>query len=157
MPAKACPACGRAAGTNADCLSCREAAARELSRAAEDVTPKKVAGAAERAGRYVEHPPWWARTAPKGLMDKLRLLWMVLRDFVKGEYRVPWKAITALAAAALYVVSPLDLVPDFLVPLGFTDDVLLVALTWGLLKRELLDYCAWKGLSPSHFGLEPGK
>ena len=44
-----------------------------------------VAEAAERAGRFVEHPPWWARTAPAGLLAKLRLLWMVLRDFVKGE------------------------------------------------------------------------
>jgi uncharacterized membrane protein YkvA (DUF1232 family) len=154
MPAAPCPACGRPRGTNGACLSCREAAARELAREAEDVTPRRVAEAAERAGRFVERPPWWARTAPRGLIAKLRLLWMVLRDFVKGEYRVPWKAIAALAAAALYVVSPLDLLPDFLVPLGFTDDVLVVALTWGLLKRELLDYCSWKGLSPAHFGLE---
>ena len=150
----ACPACGRPSGSNAECLSCRDAAARELSREAEDVTPSRVAEAAERAGRYVERPPWWARTAPAGLLQKLRLLWLVLRDFAKGEYRVPWKAIGALAAAALYVVSPLDLVPDFLVPLGFGDDALVVALTWGLLKRELLDYCAWKGLSPAHFGLK---
>jgi len=28
-----------------------------------------------------------------------------------------------------------------------------VALTWGLVKRELRQYCAWKGLSPAHFGL----
>ena len=28
-----------------------------------------------------------------------------------------------------------------------------LALTWGLVKRELRDYCAWKGLSPAHFGL----
>jgi uncharacterized membrane protein YkvA (DUF1232 family) len=150
----ACPACGRPRGSNAECLSCRDAAARELSREAEDVTPSRVAEAAERAGRFVERPPWWARTAPAGVLAKLRLLWLVLRDFVKGEYRVPWKGIGALAAAALYVVSPFDLVPDFLVPLGFTDDALVLALTWGLLKRELLDYCRWKGLSPAHFGLQ---
>ena len=155
MVPAACPACGRPRGSNAECLSCRAAAARELSTEAEDVTPARVARAAERAGRYVEHPPWWARTAPAGVLAKLRLLWLVLRDFVKGEYRVPWKAIGALAGAALYVVSPFDLIPDFLVPLGFTDDALVLALTWGLLKRELLDYCAWKGLSPAHFGLEP--
>ncbi len=156
MPATTCPACGRAAGSNADCLSCREAAARELSKHAEDVTPEKLAEAAERAGKYVKSPPWWARTAPKGLMDKVRLLWMVLRDFVKGEYRIPWKAAAALAAAAIYVVAPIDLIPDFLGPLGFTDDALVVALTWGLLRRELLDYCRWKGLSPAHFGLGAG-
>ena len=70
---------------------------------------------------------------------------MVLRDTVQGEYRLPWKAIAALAAAALYVVSPIDLVPDFLGPLGFTDDALVVALTWGLLKRELLELLRVEG------------
>ena len=79
---------------------------------------------------------------------------MVLRDYANGSYRkVPWKAVAALAAAVVYVVSPFDLIPDFLVPLGFTDDVLALALTWGLVKRELREYCAWKGLSPAHFGL----
>jgi uncharacterized membrane protein YkvA (DUF1232 family) len=154
MPGQRCPACGRPSGSNAECLSCRDAAARELSREAEDVTPEKVADAAERAGRYVEDPPWWARTAPRGLLAKLRLLWMVLRDFLAGEYRIPWKAVAAIAAAAVYVVSPIDLIPDFLVPIGYTDDLLVLALTWRLLRRELLDYCAWKGLSPGHFGLE---
>jgi uncharacterized membrane protein YkvA (DUF1232 family) len=153
MPA-ACPACHRPRGSNAECLSCREVAARELSSEAEDVTPAAVAEAADRAGRFVASPPWWARGAPPGLVAKLRLLGLVLRDFVKGDYRIPWKAVAALAAAALYVVSPFDLIPDFLGPIGFTDDALVVALTWGLLRRELVAYCTWKGLSPAHFGLE---
>jgi uncharacterized membrane protein YkvA (DUF1232 family) len=66
---------------------------------------------------------------------------------------VPWKAVAALAAAVAYVLSPVDLVPDFLVPLGWGDDVLALAVTWGLVKRELREYCTWKGLSPAHFGL----
>jgi uncharacterized membrane protein YkvA (DUF1232 family) len=148
-----CPACGLPRGSNAACLSCREAAARELSRGAEDITPSRVAETAARAGRFLGSPPWWARRAPADLMARLRLLWLLLRDFLGGRYGLPWKAVVALAAAALYVVSPFDLVPDFLGPLGFTDDALVVALTLGLLRKELLAYCAWKGLSPAHFGL----
>ena len=53
----------------------------------------------------------------------------------------------------MYVLSPVDLIPDFLVPVGWTDDLLVVFLTWGLVKRELREYCAWKGLAPAHFGL----
>lgn len=150
----ACPACGGRSGANADCLSCREAAARELARGAEDITPRKLEETVGRVARFLEHRPWWARGAPIDLLARLRLLWLVLRDTVKGDYRLPWKGIAALAAAALYVISPFDLVPDFLGPLGFTDDALLVALTWGLMKRQLIEYCAWKGLAPGHFGIK---
>jgi uncharacterized membrane protein YkvA (DUF1232 family) len=154
VPTETCPACGLRSGSNVECLSCREAAARELARGAEDVTPAEVAGTVGRVGRFLARPPWWARGAPADLLARLRLLWLVLRDTVQGEYRMPWKGIAALTAAALYVLSPIDLIPDFLGPLGFSDDVLVVALTWGLLKRELLQYCAWKGLAPGHFGIE---
>ena len=154
MAPSPCSACGRPRGTNAECLSCREAAARELSRQAEDVTPARLVEAADAADRFLRRPPWWARGAPATLRHRLRLLWMVLRDFLGGRYRLPWRAVAAVAAAALYVVAPLDLIPDFLGPIGFTDDALVVALTWGLLRKELLAYCTWKGLSPAHFGLE---
>jgi len=149
-----CPACGQRSGSNASCLSCREAAARELARGAADVTPAAVVGTVGRVGRFLDRRPWWARSAPADLLARVRLLWMVLRDTVKGEYQLPWKAIAALVAAALYVLSPFDLIPDFLGLIGFTDDALVVALTWGLLKSELLEYCEWKGLAPGHFGIE---
>lgn len=154
MASRTCAACGRALGTNAGCLSCRDAAASDLAREAADVTPGAIAGHAESAERFLASPPWYARRAPGGLRAKLRLLRMLLRDYANGSYRhVPWRAIAALAAAVAYVVSPVDLIPDFLVPLGLTDDVLVVALAWGLVKRELRAYCTWKGLSPAHFGL----
>jgi uncharacterized membrane protein YkvA (DUF1232 family) len=154
MSGPTCPACAAPRGSNAECLSCREAAARELARDAEDITPAQVAGTAEAAGRFLQRPPWWARGAPATLRHRLRLLWLVLRDFLGGQYRLPWRAVAAVAAAALYVVAPFDLIPDFLGPLGFTDDALVVALAFGLVRRELVAYCTWKGLSPAHFGLE---
>jgi uncharacterized membrane protein YkvA (DUF1232 family) len=154
MATRTCAACGRLLGSNADCVSCRDAAAKDLSREAADITPASIPGHADAAGRFVEKPPWWAKRTPGHFREKVRLLWMVLRDYANGSYRrVPWKAIAALAAAVVYVVSPFDLIPDLLVPLGFTDDVMAIALTWGLVKRELREYCAWKGLSPAHFGL----
>jgi uncharacterized membrane protein YkvA (DUF1232 family) len=154
MSARPCPACGKLQGTNAECLSCREAAAQGILREARDVTPESVPARAEAARRFIERPPWYMKAAPPALLGKVRLLWMVLRDFANGTYRkVPWKALAALAAAVAYVLSPVDLVPDFLGPLGLTDDVLVVALTWGLVKKELREYCQWKGLAPAHFGL----
>jgi uncharacterized membrane protein YkvA (DUF1232 family) len=154
MALRPCAACGRPLGSNADCVSCRDAAARDLARAAQDITPDSVGAHADAAGRFLDRPPWWARRTPGALRAKVRLLWMVLRDYANGSYRkVSWKAVAAVAAAVVYVVSPFDLIPDFLVPIGWTDDLLVIALTWGLVKRELRAYCDWKGLSPAHFGL----
>jgi uncharacterized membrane protein YkvA (DUF1232 family) len=154
MATRICPACERPLGTNADCLSCRESAASDLAREARDITPETLGEREASLRRFIDRPPWYARRTPGAFRAKLRLLWMVLRDYLNGSYRkVPWKAIAALAAAVAYVLSPVDLVPDLLFPLGFTDDVLAIALTWGLVKRELREYCAWKGLSPAHFGL----
>jgi uncharacterized membrane protein YkvA (DUF1232 family) len=154
MAATPCAACGQPRGTNAECLSCRDAVAEGLVKEAKDVTPEAVPGAVARAERFLARPPWYAGAAPRTIRTKLRLLWMVVRDYANGTYRkVPWKAVAALVAAIVYVVSPIDLVPDLLGPLGFGDDVLVLAMTWGLVKRELRDYCAWKGLSPALFGL----
>ena len=41
---------------------------------------------------------------------------------------LPRAAKVALAAAVLYLVSPVDLVPDFIPVLGYLDDLLLAAL-----------------------------
>jgi uncharacterized membrane protein YkvA (DUF1232 family) len=154
MQARTCPACGRPQGSNADCLSCREAAARELAVEARDVTPAAVSESVRRLGAFLGRPPWYARAAPGRFLERIRLLWMVLRDYANGSYReMPWRAVAAVVAATVYVLSPIDLIPDFLVPVGWTDDLLVVVLTWGLLKRELRAYCAWKGLAPAHFGL----
>lgn len=154
MVPRLCPACGRLQGSNAGCLSCRQIAARELAAAARDVTPEALPERASRLGAFLHRPPWWARASPGRLRARLRLFWMVLRDSADGSYRrFPWKAIAALLAAGAYVMSPFDVVPDFLVPAGWADDLLVVALAWSFVKRELRAYCAWKGLAPAHFGL----
>lgn len=154
MATTTCPACGRPRGSNAGCLSCRDLAARELAREAEDVTDTSLSARAEATARFLRRPPWYARVAAGKLLTRVRLLGMVLSDYVHGRYRkLPWGAVAACAAALAYVLLPFDLVPDFLVPVGWTDDLLVLALAWGFVKRELRTYCEWKGVSPAHFGL----
>jgi uncharacterized membrane protein YkvA (DUF1232 family) len=45
-----------------------------------------------------------------------------------GDPVLPRSAKIALAAAALYLASPIDLVPDFIPLLGYVDDLLLAAI-----------------------------
>jgi len=149
-----CPACGKPQGSNAICLSCRDAAAKELALAARDVTDASVAARAAAAGRFLDRPPWYARFAAGRLLTRMRLLRMVLGDYASGAYvKAPWRTVAICAAAVGYVILPFDLIPDFIVPIGWTDDLLVLAFAWGTVKRELRAYCAWKGVSPAHFGL----
>ena len=58
----------------------------------------------------------------RALPDLARLIVRLVR-----EPTLPRAAKIALAAAALYLASPLDLIPDFIPIVGYVDDVLLAA------------------------------
>ena len=58
----------------------------------------------------------------RALPDIARLIAKLVRDPV-----LPRAVKIALAAAAIYLASPLDLIPDFIPVLGYLDDVLLAA------------------------------
>jgi uncharacterized membrane protein YkvA (DUF1232 family) len=58
----------------------------------------------------------------RALPDVARLMARLVGDPV-----LPRAAKIALAAAALYLVSPLDLLPDFIPFVGYLDDALLVS------------------------------
>ena len=58
----------------------------------------------------------------RALPDLLRLLTRLVGDPV-----LPRAAKIALGAAAVYLLSPVDLVPDFIPLVGYIDDVLLAA------------------------------
>ena len=150
-----CPACRRQRASNARCLACRDVAMSELARKAAAVEPRHLKALVGRAERFLERRTWWVRSAPADLMTRLRLLWLLLRDVVQGRHWLPWDRLAVLAGATAYVLSPADFIPDFLGPLGFADDGTVVAVTWKLMKAELADYCAARGLAPGHFGIEP--
>lgn len=75
----------------------------------------------------------------------IRLMFSMLRDYWQGNYReVPWKSIAAIAGALVYVLNPLDLIPDLLLGFGFLDDAGVVAACLALVESDLLRYAAWK-------------
>jgi uncharacterized membrane protein YkvA (DUF1232 family) len=59
-----------------------------------------------------------------------------------ADPRVPRRVKTILGVTAVFLVSPIDLIPDFIPVLGYVDDVVLVAIVLdGLLNhvdREIL-------------------
>jgi uncharacterized membrane protein YkvA (DUF1232 family) len=75
----------------------------------------------------------------------IRLMFSMIRDYWYGNYRsVPWKTIAAVAGALLYVLNPLDFIPDLILGFGFIDDAGVVALCLKLVESDLHRYAAWK-------------
>lgn len=67
------------------------------------------------------------RVSPGVLLAALpRLVRMI--GALLADSSVPTTAKIAMAAVAVYLASPIDLVPDFIPVLGYVDDVLIVAL-----------------------------
>lgn len=88
-------------------------------------------------------------TANKGsltnIWDQLQLLFSLAKDYASGNYTaIPKSSIIAIVAALLYFISPLDLIPDFLVGLGFVDDAFVLGLVYKQVLKELDKYQAWK-------------
>ncbi|MEE2762782.1 MAG: YkvA family protein [Pseudomonadota bacterium] len=75
----------------------------------------------------------------------IKLMFSMIRDHWQGNYRsVPWKSIAAVAGALLYVLNPLDVIPDLILGFGFIDDAGVVALCLKLVESDLHRYAAWK-------------
>jgi uncharacterized membrane protein YkvA (DUF1232 family) len=77
--------------------------------------------------------------------DDLQTLIYLLRDWHRGVYtNIPTKTILLIVAALLYFLSPLDTIPDFLGPMGFTDDAAVILFVFSTIKNEINHYRDWR-------------
>ncbi len=78
------------------------------------------------------------------------VMMMMIKDYRKGNYTaVPWFTIAAIGASLLYVISPFDLIPDFIPGLGYLDDLTVLTIVVGWIDSDLHKYLDWK-LSHDH-------
>ncbi len=69
----------------------------------------------------------------------------LVKDYWNDNYReVPWWTIAAVVAALLYVLSPVDLIPDFIPFFGLLDDAAVVSVCLLLVEQDLNKYRLWK-------------
>ena len=62
-------------------------------------------------------------------------------DVATGHYKDYSKGnLTLIVAAVLYVVSPLDIIPDFLIVAGLIDDAAIIAWAFNEMNKELTKY-----------------
>ena len=70
----------------------------------------------------------------------------MLRCSVRGEYQDLSKTtIGIVAGTLLYVVAPLDLLPDLLPAVGFIDDFAVIAFAVNAVREEIEHFRLWRG------------
>jgi uncharacterized membrane protein YkvA (DUF1232 family) len=86
------------------------------------------------------------------LTNQVELLLQLADDYASGRYRkVRWYSLAIAVTAALYFVSPSDVIPDWVPVLGHLDDLLLIGVALKLVQADLRAYAEYRGLDPDRY------
>lgn len=78
------------------------------------------------------------------LFDDIKIIIELVKDYAKGEYKSLAKSSVILVIISLiYLVNPLDLIPDFLFG-GFVDDAAVIAYIIKKIATEIDSYKLWR-------------
>ena len=84
------------------------------------------------------------------LKEDLQLLRALSLAWFKGEYRqIRSQALLMVVAALQYFITPFDAIPDWLVGVGFVDDLAVLAWVMRTWAAELDAYRAWREARPA--------
>lgn len=79
------------------------------------------------------------------IWDNLQLLFDLVGAWRRGEYRkIPTRSIMTIIASIIYFVSPVDLVPDFLIGLGIVDDAAVIGFVLKQISVDLERFRIWR-------------
>ncbi len=121
----------------------KEQAAEELNKRAENITADDLKKVLDKRDEIEEK---FNANGPLGkFITDLKLLFSIVQDYINGEYKeIPYWSIAAIVAALLYVLSSIDLIPDFIPIIGYVDDALVVAACLTMIEQDLYNYKEWK-------------
>ena len=90
-----------------------------------------------------------AKSIPKApfaqLWGYLQAMLRLIRAYYRGEYRnVRFANLVLIIGAIIYVLDPLDLIPDWIPGLGFLDDATILAFAVQKTRETLDAFKAWE-------------
>lgn len=79
------------------------------------------------------------------LWTDLPLLVRLLKAWKRGRYQgLSIRTLASLATALIYVVSPIDMIPDFIPGIGLIDDAAVLTFLLHSMAQDLATFRAWE-------------
>lgn len=75
--------------------------------------------------------------------EEFKIILAMAKDAINGRYKISKLNLGIIVATIVYVISPLDAIPDIVPILGWVDDVAIVGFALGRLKSEVVKYQKW--------------
>ena len=83
----------------------------------------------------------------KGFIQKVPVIWRMVKMWSKGNYQTKAMDLILPILGLLYVISPIDLIPEIAVPiLGSLDDLAVLALIIPKLMKEVDKFLLWEAM-----------
>lgn len=81
----------------------------------------------------------------KGFIKKIPVMIRMVKSIMsKNGYKPEFKNVIVPALVLLYLISPLDFIPDWIPVIGVFDDIALLALAMPMLIAEAEKFVAWE-------------
>lgn len=103
--------------------------------------PDQVKSIAEKA--------WEKAKELKGPMgqvwEQFKTMIQLVRAWFAGEYKeVPTTSLIAMVAGLMYLLSPIDLIPDFIPVIGYLDDIFVLGVVFTQVAKDLKAFEMWQ-------------
>ena len=79
-------------------------------------------------------------------------MWQMIREVLKGKYRMSILTIIIAISSIAYIIFPYDVIPDHIPVLGWVDDGLVLYLLMRRLTNETQRYSRYKAIERKEQG-----
>jgi uncharacterized membrane protein YkvA (DUF1232 family) len=80
----------------------------------------------------------------KGFLKKIPDIYRMLKMWKNGTYKMKTLDVILPLLGFLYILSPIDFIPDFVLGLGIADDLAVLALIIPKLVKEVDKFLLWE-------------
>ena len=81
----------------------------------------------------------------RNMFDDVKQMISLVGDYYSGDYPyAPWFSVSAILVCLLWVLSPVDLIPDALPLAGMLDDIVITSLVLAMTEQDLREHARWK-------------